>query len=432
VKILFVYPGFRRHAEVHPELLAVVPMNEYLGSPSLGIASIAAVTPDDWELEMRDDRLAPADAPTDADLVALSFFTPAATRALALADHFRAAGKTVVAGGIFPTAMPDEVQPHVDAVVIGEGEAVWPRLLADFRAGRLQPRYHAEPLDQAGLAALPLPRVDLYFTQERGAFRPDDYPLQLSRGCPLSCRACILPTSMGGACRTHTLEHALGQLDTLTRAGKHACLTEDTSWFPGAPRRLLEAFLGALVARGERAAVSYIGTSLPMIRSTPMATLELAKAAGVDMFYLVTGFDPLSTHAWTGQDERARTRAAEAIAKAWDAGIEPYTSFLFGADHDDEGTVDRILEFCHDTKIRKAEFAVATPYPGTPEWHRLVAEDRILTRQWRHYNDTTCVFTPAQMTPSQVEAGYLRLWREFYADRADLGGLTTYERTIQF
>ncbi len=85
MKILFVYPRFSRHAEAHPELREWVPMNEYLGSPSLGIAAIAAVTPSEVEFELRDDRLSPADVPTDADLVAFSFFTPAATRALELA-----------------------------------------------------------------------------------------------------------------------------------------------------------------------------------------------------------------------------------------------------------------------------------------------------------------------------------------------------------
>ena len=169
-----------------------------------------------------------------------------------------------------------------------------------------------------------------------------------------------------------------------------------------------------------------------MIRFTPMSLLEKAKRAGVDMFYLVTGFDPISMAAFTGKDDRARTRAAEAIAKAWDAGIEPYTSFLFGADQDDEGTVDRVLEFCEETKILKAEFAIATPYPGTPMWDRLVEQDRLLTRDWSKYNDANIVFRPAQMTPDQVTDGYLRLWREFYTGRDHLRDLPYYERTIQF
>ncbi len=118
-KVLFVYPGFSRHSDHHPELRQWVPMNEYLGSPSLGIASVAAATPAGIAVEHRDDRLAPADHDSDADVVALSFFTPAATRGLELARAFKAMGKTVVAGGIFPTMMPHLVEPHVDAVVVG-------------------------------------------------------------------------------------------------------------------------------------------------------------------------------------------------------------------------------------------------------------------------------------------------------------------------
>ena len=118
---------------------------------------------------------------------------------------------------------------------------------------------------------------------------------------------------------------------------------------------------------------------------------------------------------------------------AFDAGIEPYASFLYGNDQDNEGTVDRVLEFCDRTGIRKAEFAVATPYPGTPKWLQLEREDRILTRDWRRYNDANPTFYPLKLSPDQVVEGYLRLWREFYAPRrAAVSAMTDYDRIIQF
>lgn len=426
MKILFVYPGFQRHADHNPELRSYVPMEEYLGSPSLGIAMVAAVTPPGWEIEYRDDRLEPADGPTDADLVALSFFTPAATRAFELAAAFRAQGKTVVAGGIFPTQMPDEVAAHVDAVIVGEGEAVWPTLLADFAAGALAPRYTA-PVEAA---CLPQPRLDLYFAAERPGFRPDDYPAQLSRGCGLSCHACALPGSMGRALRLFALEHTVGQLAALHAAGKRACLSEDTSWFPGAPRRrLVEVFDHVIAAGGP--IISYVGISMPMILLAPPELLHKAKAAGVDMFYLVGGFDPITMRAFNG-DARALARAEAAVARCHDFGIEPYTSFLIGLDDDDEGTVDRMLEFTVRARIRKAEFAVFTPYPGTPSWRRLSAEGRILHHRWNRYNDANVVFRPARMSVDALHESYLRLWRDFYAGRTDLQDLSCAARTIQF
>lgn len=428
MKVLFVYPSFDRHAASHPELLSVVPMDEYLGSPSLGIASVAAWTPEGWEVEYRDDRKLPADRPTDADLVALSFFTPAATRALELADGFRAQGKTVVAGGVFPTMMPEVVQPHVDAVVVGEGEPVWPQLLADFAAGALRPRYHAERMD---LSRARLPRLDLYFGEEDARLCPDDYPFQVSRGCILSCTACALPGTMGTSFRAYEADYLRELLGVYGRAGKRVNLSEDTGWLPGTPagRRMAEVLD---LVPGSGAEVSYIGISMPMILAARQSLLQKAHAAGVRMFYLVGGFDPITKNAFTGKDPKALDRAHQAIKRAWDEGIEPYTSFLLGNDDDDEGTVDRMLEFADKADIRKAEFAIFTPYPGTPAWHELLGQGRILHRDWRRYNDANVVFRPAKLTVDQLQAGYLRLWREFWKDRAGRIRADHADRTIQF
>ncbi len=429
MKVLFVYPRFQRHAQAHPELLEYVPMNEYLGSPSLGIAALAAVMPAHWELEFRDDRLTDAARPTDADLVALSFFTAAATRGLELADFFRAQGKPTVAGGLFTTAMPDVVLEHVDSVVVGEGEGAWLKLLKDFEAGGLQRRYERIPVD---LTALPAPKVSLYIDGEGPSFHPDDYPVQLSRGCPLNCHSCILPVSMTKQLREFTLSQVVAQLDQLGAKGKRACLTEDTSWLPGKGNRLLESLFDHLIAEGKEATVSYVGISMPMILSTPIALMHKARRAGVKMFYLVGGFDPVTMKAFTGRDERQLERAHKAIAKCFEADIEPYTSFLFGQDDDDVGTVDRMLEFARSSGIRKAEFAIFTPYPGTPSFARLEAEGRITSREWRRYNDANCVYQPKQLTADQVVEGYLRLWREFYADKSYFQDRCHDERTIQF
>ena len=83
-------------------------------------------------------------------------------------------------------------------------------------------------------------------------------------------------------------------------------------------------------------------------------------------------------------------------------------------------------------RLDEAEFAILTPYPGTPSWRRLESQGRILHRDWSRYNDANAVFRPSQLTPDQLTAGYLRLWREFYADNAHVGGMTAAERTIQF
>jgi radical SAM superfamily enzyme YgiQ (UPF0313 family) len=428
LKVRFVYPKFKRHAEAHPELRAAVPCNEYFGPPSLGIACLAAVTPPSWELDFRDDRLEDVGLDDDVDLVAISCFTPSGMRAMELADAFRARGKQVVMGGIFPTMRSEECLAHADAVVLGEGEGVWADVLRDAEKKSLARRYKAEaPVD---LATLPLPRTDLYMDKEGGAFTPDDYPVQTSRGCPLSCFACAIPGVMGRRMRYYPPEHVVGQVESLRKRGKLGSFTEDTAFFSSANKRFMRA-VDALAGQGE-APVSYLGVSMPLILATPTETLERMRKVGIKMFYLVGGFDPITQGAFTGKDEKHRQLALDSVKKAFDHGIEPYTSFLVGNDIDDEGVFDRMLEFSDQSKLRKAEFAIMTPYPGTPSFSRLEAEGRILTKDWSLYNDANVTFRPAQMTPERLLAGYLHLWREFYRPRQSLQNLGVQERTIQF
>lgn len=435
MKILFIYPSFERHAQSHPELKSFVPCNEYIGPPSLGIASVAACTPPEMEVAFQDDRIHPVQAGNlpEADLYALSFFTPAATRAIEIGQMLRQTGRPVVMGGIFPTMMPDEVAPYCDSVVIGEGEPVWPQICQDIPRGNLKSRYQADA--PADLAALPPPRVELYLQAEDDSFSPDDYPLQLSRGCPFACTSCVVPSVMGRKIRHFPLETVWETMTKFSKAGKVCSLTEDTSFmFVSGARRRFRAFLNKLIESGPEinARLSYIGTSMPLLLNVDEAVLVEARRSGIDRFYLVCGFDPITQEAFGQGDRKATIKAGECIERCHEFGIEPYISILVGNDGDDEGIFDRVLEFTQKTKVLIAEFVVATPYPGTPSWNRLLSQDRIIDRTWKRYNDANVVFRPAQMSPERLQEGYLTLWREFYKDKQHLKDAETAKRTIQF
>ena len=435
MRVLFVYPAFERHAQAYPELKEHVPCEEYIGSPSLGIASIAACTPKDVDLAFVDDRIHPFEEGSwpDADLYAFSFFTPAATRAMDLGDRLRAEGKTVVMGGIFPSMMPEEAAPHADAVVVGEGETIWPQLIADARAGTLKARYQAD--EPADLAKLPRPLVELYLDAEDENFQPDDYPLQISRGCPFNCDSCVIPCVMGRKIRFFPEETVWETLKAFAARGKRCCLTEDTSlmFLSGARRRFRKLLRRIAEHRdSEGIALSYIGTSMPLLLNLEDEIFEEIRAAGIERFYLVGGFDPITRAAFGPGDAKATEQAERCVKRCQDAGVEPYVSFLVGNEEDDEGTFDRMLEFSNRVKLQIAEFAVATPYPGTPMWDKMIAEDRIIDRTWRRYNDTTVVFQPRNMSPERLQQGYLDLWRLFYESRQELKMADRSLCTIQF
>ena len=111
--------------------------------PSLSLLTLAGLTPEHFAVEYREiaDLRALPEFPTDYDLVALTSLSAQIRDAYAVADHYRAQGIPVVMGGLHVSSLPDEAKAHCDSVIVGEGEPLWPRVLADFERGALQPFY---------------------------------------------------------------------------------------------------------------------------------------------------------------------------------------------------------------------------------------------------------------------------------------------------
>jgi radical SAM superfamily enzyme YgiQ (UPF0313 family) len=175
VELGLTLPGFIERSKVIASL------------PSLSLLTLAGMTPDSFDVEYHEiQEYAERDAlPDGFDLVAITSLSAQVFEAYKVAAHFRALGVPVVMGGLHVTAAPDEAMKHCDAIVIGEGENVWPSLLDDFSRGNLKRVYQARDHGEFDLAAAPMPRFDL--------LDPDKYnriTVQTSRGCPHKCEFC--------------------------------------------------------------------------------------------------------------------------------------------------------------------------------------------------------------------------------------------------
>ena len=148
--------------------------------PSLGLLTLAGMTPKDIEVEYLEvpDPSSLTELPGDFDAVAISSFTAQIKEAYKLADRYREAGVKVFMGGLHVTARPEEALRHADSVLIGEGESLWPQLLEDWRNNRLQARYDARPLN-FDLARSPMPRFELLEVAKYNRIT-----VQTQRGCP--------------------------------------------------------------------------------------------------------------------------------------------------------------------------------------------------------------------------------------------------------
>ena len=125
--------------------------------PYLSLTTLAALTPPDLEVRIMDENVEPIDFDSRPDLVAVSLMTPLAPRGYEIADQFRSRGIPVVVGGVHATMVPEEAEEHADAVVIGEGEILWPEVVADFVKGKLKKYYLTDRTAPFGFSVLAAP-----------------------------------------------------------------------------------------------------------------------------------------------------------------------------------------------------------------------------------------------------------------------------------
>ncbi|MCK4501126.1 cobalamin-dependent protein, partial [Candidatus Babeliales bacterium] len=130
-----------------------------LSPPPLSLPYIASLTPKNFEVSIVDENVNDIDFEKSVDIVGISVITMAAPRAYQIAHQFKGQGKTVVLGGIHPSMLPKEASKHADAIVIGEGEGIWQKLLMDFQRGKMEKIYKRGNL--CNLKGLPYPRWEL-------------------------------------------------------------------------------------------------------------------------------------------------------------------------------------------------------------------------------------------------------------------------------
>jgi radical SAM superfamily enzyme YgiQ (UPF0313 family) len=372
---------------------------------SLGVAVLAAHTPAGVDLAYSDDLLDPIDLGRlpPADLVGLSVFSKTARRAYALADAYRAAGARVVLGGIHATALPAEAAAHADAVVVGEGEGLWERVVADARQGRLRPRYQHDGFPS--LAGLPPPRRDRALFRSR-RYVPFDV-VQTMRGCPFPCEFCSVNVQAGAALRTRPVAEVVAEVE---RLGKLLLFADDNVLVDPPRARALLTALAPLKK-------SWVGQA-SLAGLDRAENVALLRRAGCQALFV--GFETVSTAALRGAGKRQNrpARYRDVARRLADAGIAIWGSFVFGFDEDDPSIFDRTVGFARDADLTMALFALLTPYPGTPLHARLAREGRLTSPAWwleEDHDRLSPYYTPRGMSRGELRAGWLRAWRDFYS-----------------
>jgi len=364
------------------------------------LAVLAALVPTELKADVRTFDLVRQKIPDDlhrCDLVGISAITCGAPFAYQLADSLRNRHVTVVLGGAHPTALPEEALAHADAVIVGYGERTWPRLLRDFKDGRLQPRYR----DFEDPFAFPVPFMDRSQLKGKGYFF--DRVVEFSRGCPNGCSFCSVAGMNDG--RVHCRDR--GEImEELAALGKSVLFLDSN--FTGNPDRVRPLWEDLRDARIRW----YCAASLSF--ASDPALVHLAAACGCRG--VLVGFESINEASLRSSLKSFNhpREYSDAVARLHSHGIPVLGCFVFGLDGDSADVFERTVDFVSRAKIDLVRYAVATPFPGTPLHERLQREGRLISRNWEEYDTEHVVFRPLRMTPEQLCEGHRWAYRETY------------------
>ena len=372
----------------------------------LNLAMLASLTPSEIEISIVDEAVERINFDEQVDLVGISCTTTVVPRVYEIAAEYRKRGVKVVLGGTHPTLMPHEAIKHGDSVCIGEAEGSWGEMLADFKRGKLKRFYRSD--GYCSLKGLPTPRRDLFDTKH---YLPID-GMQTSRGCPFACDFCVVTTVFGHKYRLRPIKDVLAEIDTL----KHKYLFFYDDNIVGNPKHSKELFR-ALIPYNKR----WIGQAPTTVIKDPELLKLMAKSGCKG---LLVGFESLSEQNLRRSLKRHNNprQYKEVVRKLHDLGITISGAFIFGLDDDDSSVFERTLEFAMDVELDIAQFNWLTPYPGTPIYDRLKAENRLINTQWWSTGSgvgtetgEAVVYHPKMMSADELKEGSRWVRSNFYS-----------------
>jgi len=370
----------------------------------LAPALLAALTPDHYELAFYDDRLELIDYEAPTDLVAISVETYTARRAYQIASDFRKRGVPVVMGGFHPTLVPEEAGEFAEAVVVGEAETVWSQLLEDFENGRLQKYYRSKTgRDRAQLQSV---------KPDRTLFKGKRYlPIRLveaGRGCHFSCRFCAIASFFES---TQLRRPTQAIVEELKELRKNVIFFVDDN-VTSRMKEAKELFKAIIPLK-----LRWIGQA-SITAAWDDEFLELLKQSGCQG--LLVGFESLKPEVIQSMGKNfnmAKGGYGPAIARFRKFGIRLYGTFIIGYDGDSRETVESTLEFALKEQFFLAAFNHLTPFPSTPLYAELEADNRLVYPQWwlsEKYRYGEVPFHPVGLDRETIQELCHWARREFY------------------
>jgi radical SAM superfamily enzyme YgiQ (UPF0313 family) len=390
-------PGFVERAKVIASM------------PSLGLLTLAGATPEKHAVTYLEcpDYDEAALRTTSFDVVAISSFTAMSDVMYRIAAFYRARGTKVVLGGLHVTLVPDEAVLHADAIVVGEGEILWPRVLEDLEQGRLRKVYRNTSVKDVALGHVD-PRFDLLDVK-----RYNRMPVQTTRGCPLHCEFCAA-SRVFGAYKLKPVDAVVREIRSIKKHWKRPFveLADDNTFVN---KRWGKELVRALAEEGVH---WFTETDVSVAEDREL--LDLLGRSGCRQ--LLIGFESPTSAALQGMDSSGwkaghYKQYRGAIDAIQNRGISVNGCFIVGNDSDTPEIFPEIERFVKSSGLADVQVTVLTPFPGTSLHARLKREGRLLREQyWDRCTLFDVNFVPKNMTVEDLEQGLEHLMGSLYTE----------------
>jgi radical SAM superfamily enzyme YgiQ (UPF0313 family) len=378
--------------------------------PSLGLLYLAASTPAGHALfycEAEADGKEPAELYT-CDLVAVSTFSAQIFEAYAIADRLRQSGVKVAIGGLHASVLPTEVAAHADYVIVGEGENVWPAVVAAAESLAPPRTFRSADFTPIDVRQLPIPRYDLLEDRPYNRFT-----VQTSRGCPWRCEFCASTVMLSQRYRKRPIEHVIRDIHAIAQLRRRPFIEfadDNTFVDKGWGKELCRALIPLRLKWFTETDIS--------VADDP-ELLDLMREAGCRQ--VLVGLESPGRGPLEGLELRANAKArwssryADAIERVQSHGVTVNGCFILGLDGHDAGIFGEVLNFAREVSLYEVQITVLTAFPGTPLYSRLLREGRILEPgRWDLCTLFDVNYAPKGMTPQELREGMCWLSERLY------------------